>query len=318
MTVSSLKTGVMGDSLLVGNTPYDPVQPIPLLGTWTTASTSAPDAGGDAYYGWSMVSGSPRVYAFGGGRSATVYYNNGRGGTWTTGASRPAAQGLGSSSKSRTNSDRFYTYGGDTGTQTLVYSTADGTSWRQETSVSYNAGWSDGCYVTQGGNHYLYAAAEYPTGNSAARCTINSDGTLTSWTNIQSYPVYAAAPRAARLTSVGIWMGGFTSTSLSARRDNVYSMNPATGNWTAETALPFTPTGGYIPAFSLTGPLDSRVYVSQISSTTLYSRGDTSGTWRTETSTPSTWVVGWGTVDTSGNKYVQVTSSSSTHYQLVP
>lgn len=292
-------------------TPYNPV--IPALGAWSTAGTTSPGAAGDSYYGWNMVDGSPKVFAFAGSRNTNNYSNNGRGGTWTQNANRPTGQGLGSSSKSRTNSDRFYTYGGDTGTQTLVYSTADGSSWRQETSVSYNAGWSDGCYITNGGNHYLYAANEYPTGNTAARCTINNDGTLSSWTNIQNYPVYASAPRAARLTSIGIWMGGFTSTSLGGTRNNVYSMNPATGNWTSETAIPFTPSGGYVSAFSITGSVDSKVYVAN--GTSLWSRGDSSGTWTSETSTPGSWSHGWGTVDANGIRYVQVTSTSATYFQ---
>lgn len=289
---------------------------IPLLGAWTTAATTTPGAGGDAYYGVSLVSGEPRVFAFGGGRSDQSYYNNGAGGTWTaSSAVRPAAQGLASSSKSMTNSGLFYTYGGDTGTQTLVYSTQTGGSWTSQSAVSYNAGWSDGCYFEQSGNKYLIAAAEYPTGTTAARATVAAGGTL-SWTSITSYPVYASAPRFARLTSVAVGMGGFTSTSLSARRTDVYSYSASTNSWTSETSLPFTPSGGYFPAAGLVGPIDSRIYVSD-GGTGLWSRGDSSGTWRSETSTPNTWAVGWGTVTSGGSYRLQLTNTGNTFYQTV-
>jgi hypothetical protein len=298
-------------------TPVAPPVPIPLLGAWTTAGTTTPGAAADAYYGVSLVSGEPRVFAFAGSRSNDSYYNNGAGGTWTaSGAARPTGQGLGSSSKSMTNSGLFYTYGGDTGTQNLVYSTQTGSSWTSQNAVNYNAGWSDGCYFTQSGNHHLIAVADYSTGTPAGRATIASDGSL-SWGGITSYPVYASAPRFARLTSVAIGMGGFTSTSLSATRADVYSYNSAGNSWTSQTSLPFTPNGGYIPAFSLTGNLDSRIYVSQASGTQLWSRGDSSGTWRNETAVPSAWSVGWGTVSSTGTLRVQVSSTTSTHFQTV-
>lgn len=289
---------------------------IPLLGAWTTAGTTSPGAGGDAYYGVGLVSSEPRVFAFAGGRSDQSYYNNGAGGTWTaSSAVRPTGQGLGSSSKSMTNSGLFYTYGGDTGTQTLVYSTQTGGSWTSQSAVSYNAGWSDGCYFEQSGNKYLIAAAEYPTGTTAARATVATGGTL-SWTSITSYPVYASAPRFARLTSVAVGMGGFTSTSLSAQRTNVYSYSASANSWTTETSLPFTPSGGYFPAAGLVGPIDSRIYVSD-GGTGLWSRGDSSGTWRSETSTPNTWAVGWGTVTSGGSYRLQLTNQSNTFYQTV-
>lgn len=288
-------------------------QPIPSLGAWTTAATTVPSTGGDSYYGWVNVGGSPRVFAFGSSRSDVSYYNDGFGGTWTqSGSARPTGQGLGSSSKSLTNSNLFYTYGGDTGTQNLVYSTSTGATWTQQNNISYNAGWSDGCYFTQSGNHYLIAAADYPSGTPAARASINSDGTL-NWGNITSYPTYAAAPRFARLTSVAIGMGGFTSTSLSARQANVYSYNAAGNSWTSQTSLPFTPGGGYFPAFSLTGPIDSRIYIAN--GTSMWSRGDSSGTWVSETATPNTWAVGWGTITSGGNLRVQVTNAGQTYIQ---
>ncbi len=292
-------------------TPVTPV--IPLLGAWTTAATTTPSSAGDGYYGVSLVSGEPRVFNFGGGRSTTSYYNNGQGGTWTTsGAARPVGQGLGSSSKVMTNSGLFYTYGGDTGDQTLVYSTQTGASWTQQASISYSAGWSDGTFFENSGNKYLIAACEYPSGTTAARTVVASNGSL-SWSNISSYPVYASAVRFARLTSVAVGMGGFTSTSLSSRRADVYSYNASTGNWTSQTALPFTPGGGYIPAASVVGPADSRIYVGD--GTSLWSRGDSSGTWRSETSTPNTWAQGWGTTTSTGAVYLQLSNAGNTFYQ---
>lgn len=290
---------------------------IPLLGAWSTAGTTVPSTGGDSYYGQVTVGGNPRVFAFGSGRSDVSYYNDGFGGTWTqSGSNRPAAQGLGSSSKVLTNSNLFYTYGGDTGTQTLVYSTATGASWVQQSSISYSAGWSDGTFFEQSGNKYLIAACEYPTGTTAARTVVNNDGTL-SWSNITSYPVYASAVRFARLTSVAVGMGGFTSTSLSGLRADVYSYNASANSWTSQTSLPFTPTGGYFPAASLVGPADSRIYVNSGSGTSLWSRGDSSGTWRSETSTPNTWAVGWGTVTSGGSYRLQLTNAGNTFFQTV-
>lgn len=297
-------------------TPVAPI--IPLLGAWTTAGTSVPSASSSSYYGVSLVSGEPRVFAFESGRSTTSYYNNGAGGTWTTsGAARPVGQGLGSSSKSMTNSGLFYTYGGDTGTQTLVYSTQTGGSWTTQASVPYNAGWSDGCYFKQSGTDYLISAGDYSSGNPSGRAVIDTSSGALTWSVHNNYPVYASAPRFARLTNVPIGMGGFTSPSLSALRANVYSFNVSSNAWTSETALPFTPGGGYVPAASLVGPADSRIYVSNFG-TALWSRGDSSGTWRSETATPSSWEVGWGTVTSSGSYRLQLSNGSgNTYFQTV-
>lgn len=292
-------------------TPVAPV--IPLLGAWTTAASTTPSSAGDGYYGVSLVSGEPRVFNFGGGRSPTSYYNDGKGGTWfTSAAARPVGQGLGSSSKVMTNSGLFYTYGGDTGDQTLVYSTQTGASWTQQASLSYSGGWGDGTYFEQSGNKYLIAACEYPSGVTASRTAVATNGTL-SWASITSYPVYASAVRFARLTSVAVGMGGFTSTSLSGLRANVYSYSASANSWTSETALPFTPSGGYIPAASVVGPADSRIYVGN--GTSLWSRGDSSGTWRSETATPNTWAQGWGTTTSTGAVYLQLSNAGNTFYQ---
>jgi hypothetical protein len=289
---------------------------LPLLGAWTTAATTTPGSAGDGYYGVSLVSGEPRVFAFGGGRSATSYYNNGRGGTWTqSGADRPVGQGLGCSSKVMTNSGLFYTYGGDTGTQTLVYSTQTGGSWTSQTAVSYSAGWGDGTFFNaEDTGNYLIACGNYPDGVTASRTVVSTGGGLVSWNTATSYPVYASAPRFARLTTKAVGMGGFTSTSLSARRDNVYSYSQANNSWTSQTALPFTPSGGYIPAASVVGPADTRIYVSN-GGTDLWSRGDSSGTWRSETATPNTWAQGWGITTSTGAIYLQLSNQSATYYQ---
>jgi hypothetical protein len=295
-------------------TPSTPV--IPLLGAWTTAASTTPSSAGDGYYGQSLVSSEPRVFNFGGGRSPTNYYNDGKGGTWfTSGADRPVGQGLGCSSKAMTNSGLFYTYGGDTGNQTLVYSTSTGGSWTAQSGIPYNAGWGDGTYFEQSGNKYLIACGEYPTGNTAARATVAVGGTL-SWTSITSYPIYASAPRFARLTSVAVGMGGFNSPSLSATNTNVYSYSASANSWTSETALPFTPSGGYIPAASLVGPADTRIYISN-GGTSLWSRGDASGTWRSETATPNTWAQGWGITTSTGTMYLQLSNAGNTFYQIV-
>jgi hypothetical protein len=293
-----------------------PVNVIGLLGAWSSSTPTISGQDGAAYYGWTRVGANVRAFHVGVSRGVTLYYNNGRGGTWSTGADRPTGQSLGSSSKTLTNSNRFYTYGGDTGTQTLVYSTQDGSSWRQENSLPYNAGWSGGTYFNNGGNGYLIAAAEYPTGTTAAKATVNSsDGSL-SWGSYTGYPVYAAAVNMQALTSKALAFGGFTSTSLSGRRADVYSTTGG-GSWTSETSLPFTPGGGYVNSAQVTGGADSRVYV--VNGTSVWSRGDSSGTWRSETSLPDSVGSGWGTVDSGGTKYLQFVSTSApaNYYQLI-
>ena len=279
---------------------------IQALGSWSSGS-SIPSSDANAYWGWNLIGGSPRVYHAGFGRSTTVHYNNGRGGTWTSNTSHPQGGLLGPSSRTRTSSDRFYTFGADTGTQTTCYSTADGSSWRTESSNSYSAGWGTGSYFTDGTNKYLISVGDYPTGTPASRATIASDGTV-SFSSYTSYPIYKAAGAAQRLTSKVVIMGGYTS-GLAGQQANVYSTNGG-GTWVSETSLPSN--DGSPITFQLTGSTNSKIYYYKAG--VLYSRGDSSGTWVTETTPANGFTGGWGTVDSSGNMYIQTTSGD---YQQV-
>lgn len=277
------------------------------LGSWTSGS-AIPASSTDAYWGWNLRSGVPRVYHSGYNRNTNVYYNDGRGGTWTTTASHPQGGLLGPSSRTRTNSDRFYTYGADTGSQTSCYSTTDGSTWRTESSNSYSAGWGTGSYFTDGTNKWLISVGAYsPDGTAASRATVASDGTV-SFSSYASYPIYKAAGAAQRLTSKVVVMGGYTS-GLSDSQANVYSTNGG-GTWTSETALPVK--NGSPVTFQLTGANDSRIYL--LSGGVLYSRGDSSGTWTSETTPSNGFNGGWGTLDSGGTMYVQTTAGD---YQLV-
>ena len=117
------------------------------------------------------------------------------------------------------------------------------------------------------------------------------------------------------LTSKALAFGGFTSTSLGALRADVYSTTGS--SWTSETALPFTPGGGYVNSAQITGGADSRVYV--VNGTSVWSRGDSSGTWRSETSLGANVGSGWGTVDSGGTKYLQFVSTAApaNYYQAI-
>jgi len=307
-TVTATNTNGTSAASSASNSITTDAATIGLLGAWSSGTAiSASDA--NAYWGWNLISGTtPRVYHSGYGRNTDVYYNDGRGGSWTTSASHPQGGLLGPSSRTYTGvSNRFYTYGADTGSQTSCYSTQNGTSWRTESSNSYNAGWGTGTYFTNGGTNYLLSVGDYPSGTPASIATIASDGTV-SFSSYASYPVYKAAGAAQRLTSKAVVMGGYTS-GLAGTQDVVYTTTGG-GSWTNETALP-NATGVPI-TWQLTGPGDSRIYFWN--GTTLYSRGDSSGTWRTETSPTNGGTGGWGTVDSSGTMYIQLTSGK---YQLV-
>ena len=289
-------------------TPTAPV--IGLLGSWTSGTSAPVSLDTAAYWGWNRPDGtSPRVYQAGNSRDTMVYWNDGRGGSWSNGNHHPQGGLLGPSSKSYTGvSNRFYTFGADTGSQTSCYSTANGSTWRTENSNSYSAGWGVGTYFTNGGTNYLLSVGDYPSGTPASIATIASNGTV-SFSSYTSYPIYKAAGNAQRLTSKAVVMGGYTS-GLASTQTNVYSTTGG-GSWVSETGLPSA--SGVPITFSLTGSNDSRIYFWN--GTTLYSRGDTSGTWRTETTPSGSGLTGgWGTVDSSGTMYIQL---SNGQYQLI-
>jgi hypothetical protein len=280
---------------------------IPLLGVWNTGSAT-PQADAGAYWGWNTVSGTPRVYFAGPNRGTEVYRSDGYDGAWTVTNSHPQGGLLGPSSRTKTNSNRFYTYGADTGNQTLAYSTADGSTWRSESSNSYSAGWGTGSFfVGQGGNNYLISAGDYPSGTPASISVVQPNGTL-SFNSYTSYPVYKAAGIAERLTDKVIFMGGYTS-GLAGVQSTVYSTN-GSGTWVAETNMPYS--AGIPNSTQITKGQYSRVYL--FNGATAYSRGDSSGTWRAETNLSGSTASGWGIVYDNGTAYIRL---SNGQYQLI-
>lgn len=247
-------------------------------------------------------------------RGTTVYYNDGRGSAWTTsGTAMPLGGALGSSSKTLTNSNRFYFWGNDGSPNNKCYSTTyAATSWRAENDCAVAGDWAMGTFVN-GGTNRLVSVGNYSNGNRVNSGLLDTSTGTVSWSNPSTYPVYASAPMAESLSTKALFMGGFTSTSLSARQTTIYSTTDGS-SWTSETGLPFTPSGGYGPSASLKGATESRVYVCN--GTTVYSRGDSSGTWRTETSLPATAGIGSGTYDSS-SYVLQFASSNGTYYQTV-
>ena len=249
------------------------------------------------------------------GRGNTVYYNDAEGGNWTTsGTVMPLSGALGSSSKTKPNFNRMYFWGNDGSPNNKCYSTDSGNSWRAEADTASNGDWAMGSYLN--GSVYLIGVGGYSAGNVVNRATVNSSNGTLSWSNPSTYPVYASAPMAETLTSKLLVMGGFTSPALSARRADIYSTTSG-ASWTGETSLPFTPPGGYGTSASLVGGTEARVYVTNGS--TVYSRGDASGTWRTETSLPLSDVgAGSGVYRPSaGTAVLQIATGSGMFYQTV-
>ena len=291
-------------------------------GTAYTFTVIAKNASGNSTAGPSAASNSvtplnptlTRQFFTGESRGNTVYYNDGRGSTWTTsGTVMPLGGALGSSSKTLTNSNRFYFWGNDGSPNNKCYSTTyDATAWRAENDCATNADWSMGTFIN-GGNQRLVSVGGYSAGNKVNTGIVNSSAGTITWSTGTTYPTYSAAPMAESLFSKALFMGGFTSTSLSARQTTIYSTTDGS-SWTSETGLPFTPAGGYGASASLKGATESRVYVCN--GTAVYSRGDSSGTWRTETSLPASAGIGSGTYN--GTSYVlQFASSNGTYYQTV-
>ena len=285
--------------------------------TFTVAATTSYGVTGPSSAASNSVTPSApliREFYTGEGRGTTVYYNNGAGSAWvTSGTPMPLGGALGSSSKTLTNSNRFYFWGNDGSPNNRCYSTTyAATSWRNETDCSTNGDWAMGSFVN--GTNYLIGVGGYTNGNKVNRGAVDPSAGTVYWDNPSTYPVYASAPMAESLSSKLLVMGGFTSTSLSATRTTIYSTANGT-SWVSETALPFTPPGGYGATASLKGATDTRVYV--VNGTTVYSRGDSSGTWRTETSLSSSTSIGSGIYDGTGTYVLQFASSNGTYYQSV-
>ena len=299
VTVSGLTNGTAYTFTITATTSYG------VTGPASAASNSVTPAAPLAF----------REIYTGESRGTTVYYNDAIGGNWvTSGTPMPLGGALGSSSKTKTNSNRMYFWGNDGSPNNKCYSTDSGNSWRAEADTAANGDWAMGTYLNTSG--YLIGVGGYTAGNVVNRATVNpSTGTL-SWSNPSTYPVYAAAPAAESLLNKMLVMGGFTSPSLSGRRADVYSTTTG-ASWTGETSIPFTPAGGYPTTASLIGAAEARVYIAN--GATLYSRGDSSGTWRTETSLPAgNYAIGSGVYNSSTlNGTLQFAGGGGMFYQTI-
>jgi hypothetical protein len=299
VTVSGLTNGTAYTFTITATTSYG------VTGPASAASNSVTPAAPLAF----------REIYTGEGRGTTVYYNDAVGGNWvTSGTAMPLGGALGSSSKMKPNFNRMYFWGNDGSPNNKCYSTDSGNSWRAEADTAANGDWAMGSYLN--GSVYLIGVGGYTAGNVVNRATVNSSTGTLSWNNPSSYPVYASAPSVESLTSKLLVMGGFTDPSLSARRNTVYSTTSG-ASWTGETNLPFTPAGGYPTSASLIGATEARVYIAN--GATLYSRGDSSGTWRSETSLPAgNYAIGSGVYNpTTGNGVLQLAGAGGTFYQTV-
>jgi large repetitive protein len=291
-------------------------------GTAYTFQVRANNPSGSTAYSSASNSVTPstpiafRLFYTGEGRGTTVYYNDAVGGNWvTSGTAMPLGGALGSSSKIKPNSNRMYFWGNDGSPNNRVYSTSytDG-SWRAENNLASVGDWAMGTYLNTSG--YLIGVGGYTNGNVVNRGAVNAGTGAVTWDNPSTYPVYASAPSAESLLNKMLVMGGFTSPSLSARRSDVYSTTNG-ASWTGETSLPFTPAGGYPTSASLIGAAEARVYVAN--GATLYSRGDSSGTWRSETSLPAgNYAIGSGVYNsTTLNGTLQFAGAGGMFYQTI-
>jgi large repetitive protein len=291
-------------------------------GTAYTFQVRANNPSGSTAYSSASNSVTPftpvafRLFYTGEGRGTTVYYNDAVGGNWvTSGTAMPLGGALGSSSKIKPNSNRMYFWGNDGSPNNRVYSTSytDG-SWRAENNLASVGDWAMGTYLNTSG--YLIGVGGYTNGNVVNRGAVNAGTGAVTWDNPSTYPVYASAPAAESLLNKMLVMGGFTSPSLSARRTDVYSTTNG-ASWTGETSLPFTPAGGYPTSASLIGAAEARVYVAN--GATLYSRGDSSGTWRSETSLPAgNYAIGSGVYNsTTLNGTLQFAGAGGMFYQTI-
>jgi hypothetical protein len=246
-------------------------------------------------------------------RGNTVYYNNAVGGSWTTsGTTMPLGGALGSSSKTKTNSNRMYFWGNDGSPNNKCYSTATGNSWREENNCAASGDWSNGTYVN--GQNRLVSVGNYVLGYITNVGVLDSGGVVT-WSQGTNYPTYSSAPMAESLSTKALIMGGFTNSSLSSRQTTIWSTTTG-ASWTSETGLPFTPPGGYGGSASLKGGSDTRVYVCN--GTAVWSRGDSSGTWTSETSLPATAGIGSGVYNSStGVGTLQFAGGTATYFQTL-
>jgi hypothetical protein len=245
-------------------------------------------------------------------RGNTVYYNNAVGGSWTTsGTVMPLAGALGSSSKTKTNSNRMYFWGNDGSPNNKCYSTATGNSWREENNCAQASDWSNGSFVN--GQNRLVSVGNYTLGYLTNVGIIDTSTGTVTWSSGTNYPGYTAAPMSESLSTKVLIMGGFTNSSLSSRQTLIYSTTTG-ASWTGETALPFTPPGGYGGSASLKGGSDTRVYVCN--GTAVWSRGDSSGTWTSETSLPASAGIGSGVYNpNTGVGTLQFAGGTATYFQ---
>ena len=256
-----------------------PITPgIPLLGTWIQGSTHPSGTGSANFWGVTTVSGASRLLALDNPRVDTLRYNDGKGGSWATGANRPAGQGLATSSKHYTSDNRMYTVGGDTGDAFNVYATnAEGSSWTTMTASPTSASWGNGAYF----NGYLYTINNLGQGSSSqvSRTTTNNG---TSWQSYASTPTWifgsSAAPTHSKLFFWAGWEPGFSAGSV-----KVYSTT-GSGSWTTETNAPHSGTTFGAHGFATNGTDSSRIYT--MSGASIWSRTPDSGTWVSENALP--------------------------------
>ena len=194
-----------------------------------------------------------RVYLIGGqsasGYSTVVYTasidSDGFIGAWTTGPSLPV--GL-SASEAFVTKNRVYLVGGVSGTSTfrkLVYTAtfdANGviSSWASAPAFPVDIGYGQ-AIVTRNRVYMLGGSSAYETYNTIYNATINSDGTIGTWTLAGTLPYrFGFAQTVVTENRVYLMAGreGWTY------KNNVFSapvnVDGTLGTWTDNTALPVT------------------------------------------------------------------------------
>jgi hypothetical protein len=260
------------------------IEGIPSLSTWTEGPFYPGNGGSGLPVGagrWGQTTDNTHTsYTQAYDRGTSFYKNDGKGGTWSSAASHPTGQGLGTSSKWYTSDNRVYTVGGDTGTNNIVYSlNPSGTSWSQHTSSSVSASWGNGAYY----NGYLYTINSYADGFNAARSTTNTGTSWESYGSPGSVFGMMSVPLHNKLLAWGGYTSGFASVSTA-----VYSTT-GSGTWTSETSVPgsdgaYSPHGAVMNANTFASATYSKVY--HIWGSSIYSRPHNSGTWTIETGLP--------------------------------
>ena len=260
---------------------------------WTTGAP-LPVALGDSQ----AIVTKNRVYLLGGNTSSAVstvftasINSNGTLGTWITGAPLPGALFI---SQAIVTSSRVYLLGGHNGVWVSTVYTApinsDGTlgTWITGAPLPGVLGDSQAIvtssrvYLLGGGNGSSYVSTVYTA-------SINSDGTLGTWTTGTSLPGVLGRSQAIVTKNRVYLLGGHNGVWVSTVYTAPINSDGTLGTWTTGTSLPGVLGDSQAIVTSsrvyLLGGGNGSSFVSTVYTAPIYSDG-TLGTWTTGTSLP--------------------------------